>query len=49
LGGWIFDATGGYGGLYVTSFALGLGAFLIARSFRPFPRSPDGTARALSV
>jgi MFS family permease len=38
LGGWIFDTTGGYGGLYVTSFALGLGAFLIAMTFRPFPK-----------
>jgi MFS family permease len=45
LGGWIFDTTGGYGGLYVTSFALGLGAFLIATSFRPFPMKAPGTAR----
>jgi MFS family permease len=39
LGGWIFDTTGGYGALYVTSFGLGLGAFLIAMSFRPFPKA----------
>ena len=38
LGGWIFDRTGGYGALYLTSFGLGLGAFLIAMTFRPFPR-----------
>ncbi|MBN9015875.1 MAG: MFS transporter [Rhizobiales bacterium] len=38
LGGWIFDATGSYGGLYITSFGLGLAAFLIAITFRPFPR-----------
>ncbi|MCX5513695.1 MFS transporter [Kaistia algarum] len=37
LGGWIFDVTGSYGGLYLTSFGLGLGAFLIAMTFRPFP------------
>jgi len=37
LGGWIFDTTGGYGALYITSFGLGLGAFLIAMMFRPFP------------
>lgn len=38
LGGWIFDVSGSYGGLYITSFALGLAAFLIAITFRPFPR-----------
>ncbi|MBN8998704.1 MAG: MFS transporter [Rhizobiales bacterium] len=43
LGGWIFDTTGGYGALYLTSFGLGLGAFLIAMTFRPFPR-PAGAA-----
>ncbi|EYD75983.1 Oxalate/formate antiporter [Rubellimicrobium mesophilum DSM 19309] len=36
LGGWIFDTTGGYGALYLTSFGLGLGAFLVAMTFRPF-------------
>ena len=40
LGGWIFDTTGGYGALYLTSFGLGLGAFLIAMTFRPFNRAP---------
>ncbi len=39
LGGWIFDQTGNYGGLYLTSFGFGLGAFLIATTFRPFHRS----------
>ena len=38
LGGWIFDTTGGYGALYITCAALGLGAFLIAMTFRPFPQ-----------
>jgi MFS family permease len=41
LGGWIFDTTGGYGALYLTSFGLGLGAFLIAMTFRPFTRAPE--------
>ncbi|WP_373355317.1 MFS transporter [Pseudoroseicyclus sp. CXY001] len=36
VGGWIFDRTGTYGGLYITSFVLGLGAFLVAMTFRPF-------------
>lgn len=40
LGGWIFDTTGGYGALYVTSFGFGLGAFLIAMTFRPFGKAP---------
>jgi MFS family permease len=38
LGGWIFDTTGGYGMLYITSFLLGLGAFLIAMTFRNFKK-----------
>ncbi len=38
LGGWIFDTTGGYGALYITCCGLGLAAFLIAMTFRPFPR-----------
>jgi MFS family permease len=41
LGGWIFDATGSYRWLYVTSFSMGLGAVLIAMTFKPFPRSSD--------
>ncbi len=38
LGGWIFDQTGSYGGLYITCFALGLAAFAVAMTFRPFAR-----------
>jgi len=37
-GGMIFDALGSYTWLYVGSFGLGLGAFLIPSTFRPFPR-----------
>ncbi len=36
LGGWIFDTTGTYGWLYISSFGMGLGAALIALTFRPF-------------
>jgi MFS family permease len=43
LGGVIFDATGAYGAMYLTCAALGLGAFLIAMTFRPFAR-PDMVA-----
>ena len=34
-GGWIFDAWGSYDGLYMGSFAIGLGAVAIALAFRP--------------
>ena len=36
LGGWIFDTTGNYGWLYISSFGMGIGAALIALTFRPF-------------
>ena len=39
LGGWIYDTTHSYGGLYITSFAMGVGALLIAATFRPFPKA----------
>jgi MFS family permease len=38
-GGLIFDASGSYAWLYIGSWAVGLGAFLIALTFRPFPKS----------
>jgi MFS family permease len=37
VGGWIYDSTGGYGLLYISSFAIGLGAVAIALTFPPFP------------
>jgi len=39
FGGWIFDTTGDYGWLYIASFGMGIGAFLIAMLFRPFPQA----------
>ncbi|KVX50842.1 MFS transporter [Burkholderia stagnalis] len=45
-GGLIFDALGSYGWLYVGSFAIGVGAFLIALTFRPFPRDRSMPAAA---
>jgi MFS family permease len=38
LGGWIFDTTGNFGWMYIACFGMGLGAFLIAMMFRPFPQ-----------
>lgn len=46
LGGWIFDQTGGYGALYITCCALGLGAFLIAATFKPFPQVKEPVPQA---
>ncbi len=40
LGGLIFDAFASYTWLFITSFALGIGAFLIGLTFKPFPKHP---------
>ena len=40
VGGMIYDAFASYAWLFITCFGLGLGAFLIALSFRPFPGRP---------
>jgi MFS family permease len=37
-GGLIYDSFASYAWLYIGSFAVGLGAFLIALTFRPFPK-----------
>ena len=37
-GGLIFDTFASYGWLFIGSFGLGIGAFLIAMTFQPFPR-----------
>jgi MFS family permease len=44
LGGWIFDATGDYGWLYIASFGMGIGAVLIAWTFKPFPKDQPEAA-----
>jgi MFS family permease len=46
VGGLIFDAAGSYRWLYFGSCAMGLGAFLIALTFRPFPRPQPAAALA---
>jgi MFS family permease len=38
IGGLIYDHFGSYAGLYVGSWAVGLGAFFIILMFRPFPK-----------
>jgi MFS family permease len=37
-GGLIYDAFASYAWLYIGSWAVGLGAFLIGSTFRPFPK-----------
>lgn len=46
LGGMIYDALGQYGWLYVGSWAMGIGAFLIALTFRPRPPAEPVPATA---
>mgnify|MGYP001096391620 CR=1 FL=1 len=45
-GGLIFDSFGSYTWLYVGFWAMGLGAFLIAMTFRPFPKPAASTPAA---
>jgi len=49
-GGLIYDTFASYTWLYVGSWAMGLGAFLIAMTFKPFPKaSPSAQAVPASV
>jgi MFS family permease len=45
-GGLIYDNFGSYAWLFIGSFTLGILAFLIASTFRPFPKAPLATAVA---
>jgi hypothetical protein len=42
----IYDALGSYTWLYVGSWGIGIGAFLIAMTFRPFPKARLAAAPA---
>ncbi|MGA2045721.1 MAG: MFS transporter [Roseiarcus sp.] len=44
-GGLIYDATASYGWLYIGAWVMGICAFLVAMSFKPFPESQPGLAR----
>jgi MFS family permease len=48
-GGMIYDAAGSYRWLYIGSCAMGLGAFLIALTFRPFPKPSPAAAAAAAA
>jgi MFS family permease len=45
-GGLIYDTFGSYAWLYIGSWAVGLGAFAIALTFRPFPKAEAQSAPA---
>ena len=45
-GGLIYDSFASYSWLYIGSFGIGLGAFLIALTFRPFPKNQPALAAA---
>jgi MFS family permease len=46
VGGMIYDSFDTYSWLYVGSWGIGLGAFLIAMTFRPFPKSQTAMVAA---
>jgi MFS family permease len=46
IGGVLHDVFHSYAGLYLTAFAMGLGAFAISLSFRPFSQTTPDTVRA---
>jgi MFS family permease len=45
-GGLIYDTFASYGWLYIGAFGVGVGAFLIALTFRPFPKARTQLAAA---
>jgi MFS family permease len=47
-GGLIYDAFASYAWLYIGSWAVGLGAFLIAMTFRPFSRGETQPAPVMA-
>jgi len=47
-GGSFYDTFASYAWLYIGSWAVGLGAFLIALTFRPFAKAQAKSAPALA-
>lgn len=45
-GGLIFDSFASYGWLYIGAWGIGIGAFLIALTFKPFPKAQSAIAQA---
>lgn len=44
MGGWIYDTFASYSWMFIGAFGLGLGAFVMALIFRPFPKSLSTSA-----
>jgi MFS family permease len=49
FGGLLYDSFATYSWLYVASWGMGLGAFLIALTFRPFPKTQTAAATAVAA
>lgn len=47
-GGMIYDETGSYGWLYIGAWGIGIGAFLIAMTFKPFPKPAQQRSPAVA-
>ena len=45
-GGLIYDTFGSYGWLYIGAWGIGIGAFLIAMTFKPFPKTQPALVTA---
>ena len=45
-GGFIYESLASYSWLYIGSWGIGIGAFLIALTFRPFPKTQPAVATA---
>jgi MFS family permease len=45
-GGLIYDSFASYGWLYIGAWGIGIGAFLIAMTFKPFPKPQAAPAPA---
>ena len=45
-GGLVYDTFASYGWLYIGAWGIGIGAFLIALTFKPFPKAQPALARA---
>jgi MFS family permease len=45
-GGYIYETFGSYSGLYIGAWAIGIGAFLIALTFRPVAKEPAALVAA---
>jgi MFS family permease len=43
-GGWFYDTYASYAWLYIGSFGMGIGAFLVAMTFKPFPKVRPATS-----